>query len=84
MQVLGDEDQTGRRIFRTMRRLWAYALENPVVFTVLFYGYVSIIGLIYNTVYFRQFGIAILEFYDLQDFLLGGLRSPTVLSVPVR
>jgi hypothetical protein len=35
-----------------MSQVWDYALEKPVVFTVMFYGYVSIIGLIYNAAYF--------------------------------
>jgi hypothetical protein len=66
-----------------MRQVWDYALEKPVVFTVMFYGYVSIIGLIYNAAYFDRFGISILEFYEMQDFLLGGLRIPAILLMTI-
>lgn len=66
-----------------LRQIWVYALEKPIVFTGMFYGYVSFIGLTYNTVYFNRFGINILEFYELQDFLLGGLRLPFLLSFPL-
>lgn len=78
-----NEDLVSRPTLLKLRQVWVYALEKPVVFTVMFYGYVSIIGLIYNTVYFDRFGINILEFYEVQDFLLGGLRTPSILLVPL-
>lgn len=73
------EELVSRPTLLRLRQVWAYALEKPVVFTVTFYGSVSIIGLIYNSRYFDRFGISILEFYEMQDFLLGGLRIPAIL-----
>ncbi|MEO6825112.1 MAG: hypothetical protein ABI167_10405 [Nitrosospira sp.] len=70
-----NEELVSRPTLLRLRQVWVYALEKPVVFTVM----VSIIGLIYNVAYFGRFGISILEFYEMQDFLLGGLRNPTIL-----
>ncbi len=77
------DEQSGFLIFRILGRVWNYGLEKPVLLGALLYGYVTLIGLLYNTVYFNQFGIDVVEFYQLQDFLLTGLRTRSILALPI-
>jgi gamma-glutamylcyclotransferase (GGCT)/AIG2-like uncharacterized protein YtfP len=67
---------------KPFERIWPflpYCLEHPIIAGAGLYFYVSTIGLIYNLVYLKDTGINLTSYYETEDFLLGGLRHPTVL-----
>lgn len=60
----------------------SWVLKYPKVTLSILITYVAITSVYYNTVYFKKFGIDVLEYYTLLDFLLSGIRNPLVLSLP--
>lgn len=77
-----DDEDPARPTFRLLREVWIHAVSRAVLSGAVFCGYVTIVGLIYNVVYFGPFNIEPFESYDTQDFLLAGLRIPILLALP--
>lgn len=55
------------------------AREHPALVLTLGYLFLTVVGLCYDFWYYRRFGIDILEFADVPDFLLAAMRQPMVL-----
>ena len=64
------------------RLVLKYARERPGAVGAVLYVYVSLIGVLFNQAYFAEFGIPILEYFEVGDFLLSGLRQPVLLVIP--
>ena len=67
------------------RPLWQHFLaffrEKPAIFGAVLYIYVSVVGLLFNLILFLHFDIYILDYYNITDFLISGLRQPFLLVV---
>jgi hypothetical protein len=57
--------------------------SNPVLISGALYAYVSLVGTIYNVLFFQKYSIDILNYYDVRDYLLSGLRHPVPLAMTV-
>ena len=49
---------------------------HPSLLLTLVYLSVSAIGVIYSYFFYREFGISIVKFVDLSDFLLASIQEP--------
>jgi hypothetical protein len=49
---------------------------HPSLLLTLVYLLVSAIGVIYSYFFYREFGISIVKFVDLSDFLLASIQEP--------
>lgn len=54
--------------------------DNPGLTLTLLYVSASIIGLLYNFLFFRRFGINVLEFSETTDFLMVVVREPLTIA----
>ena len=54
--------------------------DNPGLTLTLLYVSASIIGLLYNFLFFRRFGINVLEFSETTDFLMVVVREPLTIG----
>jgi hypothetical protein len=55
-------------------------LKNPTLVLSLLYLYVTAMGLLYSSFLYARFGINILDYSEISDFLLAALKNPIVLS----
>jgi hypothetical protein len=75
-------------IWRLQLRLPVVLQQNPGLVLTLVYVAASLIGIIFNFLYFRRFGFNVLEFSEASDFLMVVVREPltvalALLGVPV-
>lgn len=56
-------------------------LKNTAAIATLFYAYVSVLGVYYKWLLFRQYDIYVLNFFEIQDFVLSGLKQPVIIIV---
>lgn len=61
--------------------LRVYAKEHPTLLLSICYFIVTIIGVIYSYFYYAEFGIEILKFADLSDYLLASILEPLSIVV---
>jgi hypothetical protein len=61
--------------------LRVYAKEHPTLLLSICYFIVTIIGVIYSYFFYAEFGIEILKFADLSDFLLASILEPLSIVV---
>lgn len=61
--------------------LCVYAKEHPTLLLSICYFIVTIIGVIYSYFFYAEFGIEILKFADLSDFLLASILEPLSIVV---
>jgi hypothetical protein len=66
-----------------LRWFWRYGVNKPGVVGVICYGYVAVIGVIYNVSFYNKHGVDVLDYYDLNDYLLSGLHCPRSLLLSV-
>ena len=57
-------------------KLKQFIREHPTLLLTISYFNVTIIGVIYSYYYYREFGINIIKFVDLSDFLLAPILEP--------
>jgi hypothetical protein len=55
--------------------------DHPSLLLTLVYLLVSAIGVIYSYFFYREFGINIVEFVDLSDFLLASIQEPISIVI---
>ena len=65
------------------RPLAGYLAAHPATAATAAYLYVSVLGSVYEWVYFRQFGVNIFDFAEANDFLLAAFRQPIALLLLV-
>jgi hypothetical protein len=56
-----------------------YFFDNPTLALTLLYLYVTATGMLYSVVLYGSFGINILDYSEIIDFLLAGFKVPTIL-----
>jgi hypothetical protein len=56
-----------------------YFVNNPTVFLSLLYLYVTGIGLLYSLTLYGKFGINIVDYADIADFLVAAFKNPYTL-----
>ena len=61
--------------------LRVYAKEHPTLLLSICYFIVTIIGVVYSFFFYAEFGIEILKFADLSDFLLASILEPLSIIV---
>lgn len=55
--------------------------EHPTILLTLSYFLITIIGVIYSYFFYNEFGINIIQFADLSDFLLASILEPLTLLI---
>jgi hypothetical protein len=55
--------------------------EHPTLALTMTYAVVTLIGVVYSFFFFREFGINILKFADLSDFLLASIIEPVSILI---
>ncbi|MFT5936456.1 MAG: hypothetical protein ACJA2D_001629 [Pseudohongiellaceae bacterium] len=55
--------------------------DHPSLLLTLVYLLVSAIGVIYSYFFYREFGINIVKFVDLSDFLLASIQEPISIAI---
>ncbi len=55
--------------------------DHPSLLLTLVYLLVSAIGIIYSYFFYREFGINIVKFVDLSDFLLASIQEPISIAI---
>src|SRR5688572_15590663 len=68
-------------IWRLQMRLPDTLRENPGLLLTLAYVVASLIGVIFNFLYFRRFGFNVLEFSEASDFLMVVVREPLTVAL---
>lgn len=58
-----------------------YAKEHPTLLLSICYFIVTIIGVVYSFFFYAEFGIEILKFADLSDFLLASILEPLSIII---
>lgn len=58
-----------------------YAKEHPTLLLSICYFIVTIIGVVYSFFFYAEFGIEILKYADLSDFLLASILEPLSIIV---
>jgi hypothetical protein len=61
--------------------LRVYAKEHPTLLLSICYFIVTIMGVIYSYFFYAEFGIEILKFADLSDFLLASILEPLSILI---
>jgi hypothetical protein len=62
-------------------KIKAFFRENPTMLLTLCYFIITAIGVLYSYFFYQEFGINILKFADLSDFLLASILEPLSLVV---
>ena len=57
------------------------ANEHPTLLITLCYFLITLIGVVYSFFFYREFGINILKFADLSDFLLAAITEPVSIVI---
>jgi hypothetical protein len=68
-------------MWRLKMRLPAMLQENPGLLLTVAYVGASLIGIIFNFLYFRRFGFNVLEFSEASDFLMVVVREPVTVAL---
>ena len=55
--------------------------DHPSLLLTLVYLLISAIGVIYSYFFYREFGINIIKFVDLSDFLLASIQEPISIAI---
>jgi hypothetical protein len=55
--------------------------DHPSLLLTLAYLLVSAIGVVYSFFFYREFGINIVKFVDLSDFLLASIQEPISIAI---
>jgi len=81
---VSDEVPTFRsewEMWRLKMRLPAMLQENPGLMLTIAYVGASLIGIVFNFLYFRRFGFNVLEFSEASDFLMVVVREPVTVAL---
>ena len=68
-------------MWRLKMRLPAVLRENPGLMLTVAYVGASLIGVVFNFLYFRRFGFNVLEFSEASDFLMVVVREPLTVAL---
>ncbi|HAG73464.1 MAG TPA: hypothetical protein DCL66_14800 [Gammaproteobacteria bacterium] len=60
--------------------LYRMTRDHPSLLLTLAYLLVSAIGVIYSYFFYREFGINIVKFVDLSEFLLASIQEPISIA----
>ena len=55
--------------------------EQPALFLSLGYVFLTFVGMVYEWLLFQRFGVNVLDYADVGDFLLAAVREPTVVAL---
>jgi len=59
-----------------------FFLDNPTLALTLLYLYVAAVGIVYSASLYGSFGINILDYSEIVDFLLAAFKNPATLMIP--
>jgi hypothetical protein len=62
-------------------KIKGYLLDNPTLALTLLYLYVTAVGMLYSAVLYRSFGINIIDYSEIGDFLLAALKNSIAFLV---
>jgi hypothetical protein len=62
-----------------LSQLKLFFREHPTILLTFCYFIITILGVLYSYYYYKEFGINILKFSDLSDFLLASVLEPQTL-----
>ena len=74
-----DENVPGPEENGRWYKIGSFLLKNPTFALTLSYVYITAVGLVYSAVLYGSFGINILDYSEIADFLLAAFKNPITL-----